>query len=172
MQNFITFVQMVRYEYRLDRRAKQISFAVFGALAAGLTLLWLLSPTSWLPAWFSSVVWAVMVLLALSIPRSIRLTDDALEVRCVVEITQIPFRHIKEIRRAEWGEFRPFVPVFGSPGVMGWFGYWLQVDEWSMVKVYATRRTGLVLIEDIYEERYLLSCDAPEELIEQVEGRL
>ncbi len=40
------------------------------------------------------------------------------------------------------------------------------------MKVYATSWQGLVMIEDIYEQRYLVNCDDPEALRRAIEGAL
>ena len=162
----------LKFKYRLDRRSRVITFATVGViLLAGGLLRWL-SPGEYLPVWFASIALALGILALLSVPRSIRVTSDAVEIRCLVEITHIPWRHIRSVRRTDRSEFRPLVPVFASPGFFGWFGYWLDLQSWGFIRVYTTSWSGLVVIEDIYEQRYLVSADDPDRLCEAVASHL
>ncbi len=160
------------FKYRLDRRARITTWCVVGAVAVVLALMWSLSPGGYLPAWCTSVAVAAGTLTLLSVPRSIRITKEAVEIRCVVEITHIPYNHLRSIRRVERGDLRRFFPTFASLGVGGYFGYWLDGKSWDLVKVYASSWQGLVMIEDIYEQRYLVSADDPEKLIDTVNKHL
>ena len=75
-------------------------------------------------------------------------------------------RGIQElIRRIEPDEFRRLWPLLGSYGFWGYFGYYFSFREWTLYKVYAAERNNLVLIEDIYEDTYIVSCDDPDGLI-------
>lgn len=58
------------------------------------------------------------------------------------------------------------IPLIGSYGFGGYYGYWFHLSDWEICKVYATERKQLVLIEDIYEDIYIVSCTDPDRLIE------
>jgi hypothetical protein len=131
--------------------------------------LWAFSLGEYLSAWFLSIATAVVCLSILSIPRSLRVTEQALEIRCTVEITHIPYEHIESVRRIGRTELGRIIPLFASPGVFGYFGWWLDVRNWDIVKVYASSWHGLVLIEDIYEQRYIVSADDPDRLVEALD---
>ncbi len=158
----------VKFKYRLDRRARIITWSTLGGIVLVAGALWLFAPGEYLSAWFVSVSSAVVLLCFLSIPRSIRVTDKAVEIRCTIEITHIPYNHLRSVQRVERSELRPFVPLFASPGFFGRFGYWLDVRSWDMVKVYISSWEGLVMIEDIYEQRYLVNVDDPDLLVEVI----
>ncbi len=160
----------MKFKYRLDKRCRIITWSVSGGLILVIALLWLFSPGGYLPAWFSSITVAFMALSALSIPRNIRTTSDAVEIGCLVEITHIPYNHVKSVRRVERAELKPLIPIFASPGFFGYFGYWLDLRNRDFIKVYATSWQGLVVIEDIYEQRYLVSCNDPEALRREIEN--
>jgi hypothetical protein len=162
----------LKFEYKIDKQCRTITLSILGGVVLAGGLLWWLSPGEYLPVWFASIAFAVVLLTALSIPRNIRITPEAVEIRCLVEITHISYNHIRSMRRAEKAEFRPFVPVFASPGFFGYFGYWLDLQNWDFVKVYATSWQGLVLIEDIYEQRYLVSADDPDKLCEEIDLKI
>ena len=160
----------IKFKYSLDKTGRIVTWSVvWGTVLAGV-LLWWLSPGRYLPVWFVSIAMALIALALLSVPRSIRITDDAVEISCLLEITHIPHNHIRSVRRIERAELKPFVPVFASPGFFGYFGYWLDVKGWDFIKVYASTWRNLVIIEDIYEQRYLVSCDDPEALRLAIEG--
>ena len=38
----------------------------------------------------------------------------------------------------------------------GYFGYYFSFREWNLYKVYASERKNLVLIEDIYEDTFII----------------
>ncbi len=161
-----------KFKYKLDKTCRIVTWSVVGVIAVAGALLWWLSPGKYLPVWFLSMAVAFVVLALLSVPRSIRITPDAVEIRCTVEITHIPYNHIRSARCISRGELRPLVPVFASPGFFGWFGYWLDVRGWDIVKVYASSWQGLVVIEDIYEQRYVVSSGDPEALCEAIASHL
>lgn len=158
----------VKFKYRLDRRARIVTWSVVAGIALIAGGLWLFAPGEYLPAWFVSVASAVVILCFLSIPRSIRVTDEAVEVRCTIEITHIPYNHLRSVRRVERSQLRPLVPLFASLGFFGWFGWWLDLRSWDVIKVYLASWDGLVLIEDIYEQRYLVNTDDPDKLVEAI----
>ncbi len=162
----------LKFKYRLDRTCRIVTWSVAGGVFIAGALLWWLSPGEYLPVWFASIALALVFLALLSIPRSIRITPDAIEVRCLVEITHIPYHHIRSARRIEAAELHPLAPVFASPGFFGWFGWWLEVRGWDLVKVYATSWQGLVVIEDIYEQRYVVSADEPDRLCEAITSHI
>jgi hypothetical protein len=152
----------------LDRKSRIISWSVAGGLVLAVGLLWLFSPGEYLPVWFAGIATALVILTLLSVPRSIRITPDAVEIRCLVEITHIPHHHIRSVRRIERSELGLVVPVFASPGFLGYFGYWLAPLSWEFIKVYVASWRHLVLIEDIYEQKYVVSADDPDRLCEAI----
>lgn len=162
----------IKFKYRLDKRTRNITLITLTVVVVVCGSLWLFSIGDYLPAWFFSIALAVIGLSALSIPRSIRITDEAVDIRCIVEITHIPYGHLKSVQRIGRAELRPFIPVFASMGFFGYFGYYLLPENWEIIKVYATSWHGLVMIEDIYEQRYLVSSDNPDELVAAVSSKL
>ncbi len=162
----------LKFKYRPDKRCRIITWSVAGSILLAAGLLWWFSPGEYLPVWFASIALALVALALLSVPRSIRITPDALEIRCTVEITHIPWHHIRNVSRTGRIELRPLIPVFASPGFFGWFGYWLDARNWDFIKFYATSWHGLVMIEDIYEQKYVVSADNPDLLCEAISERI
>ena len=63
-----------KFRFRMDKRAKWLTALALSILAAGVGWLFYASGGSYLPAWFTTVVVALMLLAALSIPRFIRIS--------------------------------------------------------------------------------------------------
>lgn len=165
-------MKTVKFKYRLDKTARIVTLSVVGGVVVAGVLLWWLSPGKYLPVWFASIAAAAILLALLSVPRSIRITPEALEIRCVLEITHIPYNHIRSVRRMERPRPGSLVPVFASPGFFGYFGYWLDTRGWDFVKLYATSWQGLVMIEDVYEQRFVVNVNDSEMLCAMIEARM
>jgi hypothetical protein len=157
------------FKYRLDKHSRRITWITLTAIVVVFGGLWAFALGEYLPAWFFSIVLAIVALMILSIPRNLCVTEQALEIRCVVEITHIPYTHIENVRRIARTELGRIFPLFASQGIFGYFGWWLDVRNWDIIKVYASSWHGLVMIEDIYEQRYIVSADDPDLLVEAIE---
>lgn len=154
-----------RYRYRFDRRSLRISAAVSLAVVLSLVALYVVWGVQYLPAWILFFVVSVIALYILSIPRYLSLDDDSLDVHCLVDLTRIHVEDIESIRRMDRSEFRRLWPLLGSYGFWGYYGYYFNFGEWTLHRVYASDRKKLILIEDIYEDTYIVSCDDPDRLI-------
>ncbi len=157
------------FRYKLGRVSKRITWAVIVLillLTAFFTYLFV-NQGSYIPAWFVTIMLCVWALYVLSIPRSIRVTDEALEIHCVVELSQIRLEDLRSIRTVP-NHGTGLWLLLGSYGFFGYYGYYLDWRQWQFVKVYASAWENLVEIEDIYEQRYLVNCDDPEALIHAV----
>ncbi len=77
------------YKYRFDRNTLYwtlVYWIVFALLGGGLFYLY---EGGYLSAWFTSFIVALIALMALSIPRKIVVTDQSVQVRCLLDITEI-----------------------------------------------------------------------------------
>lgn len=154
-----------KFKYTRDRRSKRITLILMIILLGGLAAMHFIREGGYLPAWVLAVLLCVVALCILSIPRFILINDEVFEIHCVIELTRIHIEDIETVRRFEEYEFKSLFPLLASYGFWGYFGYFFSIWQWSIYKVYATRRRNLVLIEDIYEDSYVVSCDDPDELI-------
>lgn len=150
---------MSRFNYPpLDRRARRITIAIIAivALATGWMTWRYISQGGYYPAWFLTFALAIAALYILSIPRKIRLTEQAVEIRCIVEMTSIAREDIRAVRRLEKGKTHLF-PLLGSYGFFGYYGYYLDWREWEIVRVYASRWEDLAEIRDAYDQRFVIN---------------
>lgn len=152
--------------YSWDRRVQILTCSIAGAVALAVVVLWAVSPGLYLPVWLAGVAMAAGMLAVLSVPRAVVVTEDGVEIRCVLEITHLAWHQIRSVRRMADAERRKFFPLFASAGFFGFFGYWLDTQSWDLVKFYTTSREGLIEIEDIYEQRYVINSAEADHLVE------
>lgn len=159
------------YKYRFDRRTiywTLIYLVIFAVLGAGLYLLY---EGGYLSAWFTSFIVALIALMALSIPREIVVTEERVEVRCLLDITEIPRDEIASVRRVEPRRMKWFVPVFGGCGFFGYYGHFIDLRRLERVRVYASQWRDFVEITDIYEDRLYVSCTEADRLVAELTPR-
>jgi predicted membrane protein len=157
----------MRIKYRRDRRTLRLTLIISLALLALSAAMILFIHDVYLRAWLIAILLAVILLYILSIPRYISLKDGTLEIHCVVELTRIRVEDILSVKRVSRGDLNILL-LLGSYGFFGYYGYYADMAHWDTIKVYATEWDNLVLIEDIYETRYLVSCTDADRLIEGI----
>lgn len=135
---------------------------VYIGLGIGLYYLY---EGDYLSAWFSTCVGALLVLMALSIPRKLVVTEEKVEVRCLLDITEIARSEIASVRRVEPKEMRWMLPIFGGCGFFGYYGHFIDLKHFERILIYASKWSDLVEITTIYEDRLWVSCAEPETLI-------
>lgn len=150
-----------RYKYKFDKRSKYISWSIIAAVLVGGGVLFGLTIGSFISAWYVSVIVAAVALCCLSIPRYVEIKDGALYIQCTVEIRQILLKEIHTVRDAGAYSVKKYFPVLADHGFWGYVGYYFDTQTWDIVRVYATDLSHLVEIEDIYEQRYLISVENP-----------
>lgn len=158
-----------KFRFRMDKRAKWLTTIALLTIAGGVGWLFYSSGGSYLPAWFATVVVALLLLAALSIPRFMRVSPHSVEIHCVMELTKIPIRDIRYVRFIERGQMKWCFPVWGIYGMGGYYGYYFNLRERKVFRLCASQWRNFVLIEDIYEEQYVVSCDDPTAFVAAIE---
>ncbi|WP_302378816.1 PH domain-containing protein [uncultured Alistipes sp.] len=156
------------YKYHFSRTTLYwtiVYLAVFAGLGWGLYHLY---EGGYLSAWFTSFIVALIALMALSIPRKIVVTDETVEVRCLLDITEIRRSEIASVRRVDNKRMKWFVPIFGGYGFFGYYGRFLDLRRFDRVKLYASEWKNFVEITDIYEERVYVSCSDADRLVAEL----
>lgn len=163
---------MKTFRYKTDRRTlywTALHLVVYVLLGVALFLLY---EGGYLSAWFTSFVVAIIALMALSIPRRIVVTDEELQVVCLLDITEIPLAEIASIHKVERRKIRWMFPLFGAWGFFGYYGHYFDLRHFDRVKVYASQWRNLVEITDVYEERIYLSAEDPDEFVAEISRRI
>lgn len=156
------------YKYRFDRRTiywTLVYLVVFALLGA---LLYFLYEGGYLSAWFTSFVVALIALMSLSIPRRIDVDDEKIEVRCLLDITEIRREEIASVRRVDTSRMKWFLPIFGGCGFFGYYGHFIDLRRFERVRLYASQWRNFVEIVDIYEERLYVSCTEADQLVAEL----
>ena len=159
------------FPYRYDLRSKRITVIVLAVLVEAFGLFDYFAVGGYMPAWFLFFAVVMLALHILSIPRRIHVEEEAIEIHCLLESTYIHYADLKSVRCMEPGEMKFAFPLLGSYGFFGYYGYYFNFREWSTIKVYASQWGNFVEIEDIYEQKYVVSCDAPGLLIAAIHDR-
>lgn len=155
--------------YKLDRRSRRITYILMAVFAALIIAFYFFGDSGlYLPGWFLLTVSCVIILCILSIPRYIKLSKDAFEIHCILDMTRIHIEDIEVVRLLGADEEKGWLPLFASWGFFGYFGYFFTIKEWDLYRVYTSARTNRILIEDIYEVSYVVNCDDPEGLIDAI----
>lgn len=159
------------YKLRFDRRTiywSLLYLVVFALLGCGLYLLY---EGGYLSAWFTSFIVALIALMALSIPRKIIVTDETVQVRCLLDLTEIARSEIHSVRRVDTRDMKWIVPLFGGCGFFGYYGHYYDLRSFTRVKLYATEWRNFVEITTIYEDRLYVSCPEAERLVAELTPR-
>ena len=84
------------YKYRFSRRAIYWTLVYLVVFVLLGWLLYHLYEGGYLSAWFTSFIVALIALMSLSIPRRIVVSDETVEIRCLLDITEI--RRLEQVR--------------------------------------------------------------------------
>lgn len=153
------------FKYRMDKRAGVLTWVITVLIALAVLFFVLYSRSGYFPIWFTFFAITILLLYILSIPRKIRVTDEAVEILCVVELTRIALEDIAVVRPMDKAEMKFSFPLLASYGFFGYYGWYYNFSEFSLFKVYATQWRNFVRIDDIYETTYVVSCDDAEDLV-------
>lgn len=158
MPRLLSRWRMQIFKYHIDRRTivyTVLTFVVFIAVAVALLLLY---TGGFFSAWFISLVLAMIALMVLSVPRKIVVTDEALEIRCVSDITVIELREIASVQLLTKNQMRGVMPIFGAVGFFGYYGKFFDFKELETITIYSSEWNNFVEITDIYDYRTIVSC--------------
>ncbi len=134
-------------------------------------LLMQLYEGGYVSAWFGSFIVALLALMLMSVPRKIVVTQEALQIRCVLDITEIKLSEISSVLAVSRKEMGWKFPIFGSVGFLGYFGRFIDFKRFRMVEIYATEWGNFVEIQTIYEDTYYVSCHERDRLIALLQER-
>ena len=158
------------YKYgRMDGLAKFITSFVIVFVAMGITALFYFFGAMYMTIWVCVVVAILVSLFAISIPRKLILTEEYLEIRCMLETTFLSLDRIDSITT---GRLHGMVCVWGSFGFFGYYGYYADLNAFLtrdgfLTKVYAKNRNNLLEIT-CEGKRYLIGCPDNESLVEEL----
>lgn len=156
------------FRYKLDKRVMRRSIILFLVVILSIFLFNYFVGNTYLSAWILGVVMAVVGFVVMSIPRFIKVSRSRFEVQCLLELTIINVEDIVSASRLEKESLKSIIPLFASCGFCGYFGYYIDLRNWNIFRVYASSWENLVVIEDIYEDLYIVNVERPDDFIETV----
>lgn len=156
------------YKYRFSRHTIYVSIVYLIVFVLLGWALYHLYEGGYLSAWFTSFIVALIALMALSIPRKIVVMDDRVEIRCLLDITEIRRDEIASVRRVENRRMKWLIPIFGGYGFFGYYGHFLDLRRLDRVRIYASEWRNFVEITDIYEDRLYVSCSEADRLVAEL----
>jgi len=95
-------------------------------------------------------------------------SDKTVEVRCLLDITEIRRDEIASVRRVDARRMQWFVPIFGGCGFFGYYGHFIDLRRLERVRLYASEWRNFVEIVDIYEDRLYVSCADADRLVAEL----
>lgn len=156
---------MKTYKCRTDRRTRWLTVLYIAVIAVLAVVVALLYEGGYLSAWFVSFVLALVALTVLSIPRRLTVAETCFSIRCVLDITEIPYDEMVAVRPVGGKEMRWMLPIFGVKGFFGYFGHFLNFNGMRHVEIYASTWSDFVEITTVYEKTYIVSCPQRDELV-------
>lgn len=160
---------MTEFKYRTDRKTIYVGLALMLMMTLLGVALMLLYRGGFVSTWYLTLIVALVALAALSIPRSIVIRPDKVEVRCLCNLIEIDRSEIVSVRRVSRKELR-VVPLFGIWGLFGYYGTFFDCRNMTSVQIYATQWNDFVEIVDSSDNCYYLSSDRADELIAAITG--
>ncbi len=160
------------YRYHMSRKTIYLSvfvLLIFILLGVGLYELY---EGGYLSAWFTSFVVALIALMSLSIPRKIILTDELVQIECLLDITELRCDEIASVRAVRTSEMKWMFPFFGAYGFFGYYGHYFDLKHFDRVRIYAAEWCNMVEITDIYEDRLYLSCRDRDRFISELRAKI
>ena len=151
-------LKMQIFKFSVNRRTivyTVLTFVVFVAVAFALLQFYV---GGFFSAWFISLVLAIIALMVLSIPRSMVVTEETLEIRCVSDITVLEIKEIASVRLLTQHDMKQVIPLFGAIGFFGYYGKFFDLKELETITIYASEWDNFVEITDIYDYRTIVSC--------------
>ncbi|MFI3249197.1 MAG: PH domain-containing protein [Rikenellaceae bacterium] len=159
---------MSRYNFNFGRHIYYWTILYIVVVTLLGAALYKLYDGGFLSAWFASFVMALLLLMALSIPRKIIIDDRRFAIHSLLDLTVIDIDQISSISKISPRQLRWTIPIFGSYGFFGYFGHYFDLRNFRRVKIYASEWRYLVEIIDAYDDYYYVSCRKRDKLIAEL----
>lgn len=159
------------FKYKYDKKLIRGTILFFMSFMLAIYLFDLLFDNRYLAAWALGVALALTIFALLSIPRYLNVSKSMLEIQCLLELTQIPLEDIASVEKIEKSELKWTIPIISSCGFCGYFGYYIDLKNWNIFKIYTSSWDNLVVIENIYEDLFIVNCQRQDEFIAMVRER-
>lgn len=151
--------------FKRERSVKIITISVIGAIVLAILILLLVSSGNFLAGWFGVVSLVILMLAFISAPKYVSVFPDKIVIHGMVENTIIHTDHIADIKDIGDIKLRRFMPLYGSPGIFGYFGIWLDTRGFRVVRMSCTTKKGCIEINTKEGRNYIISVPMDEEFL-------
>lgn len=161
---------LLRTKYYLSRNSRvyiSTTILILVVLAVFVYLM-LSSSGNYLSAWYLSIMGGVFLLYLLSFPIKIIVKDKLVELHGVLDVTPIPIKNIKRIYKIDRYRLKQIIPLAGSYGFGGFFGYYFDYKKLKVLTLFCRALESLVVIEDVFHDKYILNVPQRERFIKQI----
>lgn len=158
------------YSVSMDRLAKIITgvlvTAAIGLPSAGFLAMWFSEGTMNINAGFPWFLPGGIIVLIVMICRFLRITGyvvqkHSLKILRPVMPLEIEYSAIREVLTPSRAEMRGSYRLFGNGGVSGYFGIFRN-SEFGVMRWYATRISGFIMLVDSENQKLVLTPDNSE----------
>lgn len=160
------------FKYKMSRYCKYVTIIMFIIIAVIALALLLVSSGTYLSAWFISIAIAVLMLFIISFPVKLVITDNDLEIHSVLEVIKIPLIDITRVQAVDRYRIKRHFAIFGSYGFGGFFGYYVDLIHFRVIRMAATKLTNLIMIQTLFNQRYIINCEYKDVFIEILRARI
>ncbi len=160
------------YKFNLSVKAAIWSFIHLAVMCGAGYAIYIRYDGSVFFAWFALCVVATLLLMMLSIPRRIELSDRSLTIQCLLDVTRLDYSRIASVRCVPSRKIRWVVPIFAGCGFFGYYGLYFDYKHMRLFKIYAGEWRNIVEIVDTDDEYYYVSCRQGESLVESLTSHL
>ncbi len=160
-------MERLRFKYSITNL---LGMALYIAVAVGVGyLILLISLGDYIIAWYITMVSSMTILHILTIPRYILLSQNAIEIRCLLKVVTIDSSSIEKIEKVSPRELHFAIPL------SLWFGFWGSVGlffipkKFKLARFYITESRYLLKIKTLSGRLYYISCRERDSIINTIE---
>ena len=152
--------------FKRERATKIISLSIIGVIFLIIIALLFVSSGTFLAGWFGVVSFVILMLVFISAPKYVSIFPDKIVIQGMVESTVIHTDSITDIKDIGDIKLRQYIPLYGSLGIMGYFGIWLDTHGFRVIRMSCTTKKGCIEINTKEGRNYIISIPMTEELLE------
>ncbi len=144
-----------------------ISLAWVLLIVAGYFVLDHFSSGNYLSGWLIFTASAVLLLIGLSAPHSIVVSNRNIILHGYIDMIQIPLEDVIEINAIPLEKHKNYFPIFWSFGFLGIYGFYYSFKNKQSYRIYTTRKKNWVQITTA-NQRYIINVKNPEAFVNVV----
>lgn len=147
------------FHLKPSRAAIYLGTAHILALAGVIAAVMYIYQGGYILAWSISLLVALMILMVLSIPRDVVLTEQHVEIRCLSERTVLHYTDIAHVACVSRKRLSTCLPLVASCGFFGFYGIYFDLRNMERVWLYCSQWDNFVEITTRQGRRYYVATN-------------